>query len=326
MANPKKRMTKHIVLFVALLAVANVKAQTPRALEAPRGYYQQLQKLSTAPAGKDLDIDKLTFVTAPSVVERRLSLKPVFLTDVTVDDFVLPTMPANSSEQTKAEINYLLGLQANRTADDIERSKHMAGVYYNPRTTTDDEKYETYQRNLFFIGRSIGTWFNHKDLPKTAQLMARAWQDASYFIWALKFKYARVRPYVLDEQLENLEETDWAAYPSGHASNSYINAFIYRELAPEYADVFMNDAYDMAHSREILGVHYPSDSESGRQFAYQFVTKLFENPQFRKEFEEVKKEWKEKAKETFTRPAVKKKEEQKTPCSTPASSCSKTCN
>jgi acid phosphatase (class A) len=326
MQNLKKHMTKHIVLFVVLLAVANVKAQTPRALEAPRGYYQQLQKLSTAPAGKDLDIDKLKFVTEPSVIDRRLSLKPVFLTDSKVDDFVLPAMPANSSEQTKAEINYLLGLQANRTADDIERSKYMAGVYYNLHITSEDENYETYQRNLFFIGRSIGTWFNYKELPKTAQLMARVWRDASYFIWALKFKYARVRPYVLDEQLENLEETNWAAYPSGHASNSYINAFIYRELAPEYADVFMKDAYDMAHSREILGVHYPSDSESGRQFAHQFVTKLFQNPEFLKEFEEVKKEWKEKANETFARPAIKKKGEQKTSCTTRASFCSKTCN
>ena len=33
---------------------------------------------------------------------------------------------------------------------------------------------------------------------------------------------------------------------------------------------------DMAHSREILGVHYPSDSEASRIFARQFVNKLFQ--------------------------------------------------
>jgi Membrane-associated phospholipid phosphatase len=112
--------------------------------------------------------------------------------------------------------------------------------------------------------------------------MARVWQDASYFIWAMKYKYLRVRPYVLDSTIHNLEETNWAAYPSGHAANSYINAYLYQELAPEFSDIFLKDAYDMAHSREILGVHYPSDSEASRIFARQFVNKLFENDRSKK--------------------------------------------
>src|SRR6185295_18698104 len=102
--------------------------------------------------------------------------------------------------------------------------------------------------------------------------------------------------------LKNLEDTDWAAYPSGHASNSYVNAYIYSELAPEFADFFIKDAYDMAHSREIIGVHYPSDSESGRIFARQFVNMLFKNEKFLKDFELAKKEWAEKAKEHFKKP------------------------
>jgi acid phosphatase (class A) len=81
----------------------------------------------------------------------------------------------------------------------------------------------------------------------------------------------------LEPELNNLEETNWAAYPSGHAANSYINAYIYQELAPEFTDIFLKDAYDMAHSREILGVHYPSDAEASRILARQFVNKLFEN-------------------------------------------------
>jgi len=53
----------------------------------------------------------------------------------------------------------------------------------------------------------------------------------------------------------------------------------------------------MAHSREILGVHFPSDAESSRIFARQFVNKLFQNEKFLKDFESVKKEWVLKAKE-----------------------------
>ena len=115
----------------------------------------------------------------------------------------------------------------------------------------------------------------------------------------MKFKYARIRPVVVDPRIKNLQETNWAAYPSGHASNSYINAYIYQELAPEFTDVFTKDAYDMAHSREIIGVHYPSDSESARIFARQFVNKLFQNEKFLTDFEKVKQEWADHAKETF---------------------------
>jgi acid phosphatase (class A) len=81
-----------------------------------------------------------------------------------------------------------------------------------------------------------------------------------------------------------------------------FNAYIYQELAPEFTDIFIKDAYDMAHSREIIGVHYPSDSEAGRIFARQFVNMLFQNEAFLKDFEAVKKEWAAKARETFVKP------------------------
>jgi acid phosphatase (class A) len=132
--------------------------------------------------------------------------------------------------------------------------------------------------------------------------MANVWRDASYFIWSFKYKYLRVRPYVVDPSIQNLEDANWAAYPSGHAANSYINAYIYQELAPEFADIFLKDAYDMAHSREIIGVHYPSDSEASRIFARQFVNALFQNEKFLQDIEKVKQEWNKKAKESFEKP------------------------
>ena len=46
----------------------------------------------------------------------------------------------------------------------------------------------------------------------------------------------------------------------------------------------------MGYSREILGVHFPSDTEAGRVFARQFVNELLKNKVFIKDFEEVKKE------------------------------------
>jgi acid phosphatase (class A) len=103
-------------------------------------------------------------------------------------------------------------------------------------------------------------------------------------LWKCKNHFVRIRPYKLEPSLKNLEETNWAAYPSGHATNSYVNAYLFSELWPEFSSFFIKDAYDMAYSREILGVHYPSDSESGRLLAFELIQKLKKNPSFQSDF------------------------------------------
>lgn len=290
--------TPFILILALVSASTDLFAQSKMQGSFPpaRGHYKQIASIN--PKSKSAAaIDTLRFSYDPIVGERRLSLKPVYLTNVTVEQFQLPPVPDNNSPQTLADIAYLYDLQQKRTPEEIRASLYMAKVYYNPRLTPKDTAYNRYRKHLFHIGHSVGTWFNPDDLPLTADFMAKVWQDASYFIWALKFKYARVRPYVLDKRLKNLENTDWAAYPSGHAANSYINAFLYAEIAPEFTDIFMKDAYDMAHSREILGVHFPTDSESSRIFAWQFVQKLFANENFQRDLAQVRKEWASKAKE-----------------------------
>jgi acid phosphatase (class A) len=46
----------------------------------------------------------------------------------------------------------------------------------------------------------------------------------------------------------------------------------------------------MAHSREIIGVHYPSDSESGRLLAFQLIQRLMKVKKFQADFEAAKVE------------------------------------
>lgn len=288
------------ILFLSIIGyTAAQNKPAKRDLVPPRGHYKQLMEFSPKSKSAGEDIDKQKFITDNETIERRLSRKPNYLTNVSVNEFKIPDVPANSSDQTKAEIEYLLALQKHRTEEDVRASLFYADVYYNLSVKPGDPTYPTFRRNLFHIGRSIGSWFNPDNLPVTADFMARVWQDASYFIWSLKFKYARIRPVAIDPRIKNLQETDWAAYPSGHASNSYINAHIFQELAPEFTDVFTKDALDMAHSREIIGVHYPSDSESARIFARQFVNMLFQNEKFLADLEKVKQEWAERAKETL---------------------------
>lgn len=273
--------------------------QYSRPLTLVRGHYKQLESFSPAPKSPSEEIDKRKYITAQAAIDKRLGLKPIYLTDVSADVFKLPDPPANSSAQTRAELNYLVELERNRTEEDIRRCHYMSGIYYNLNIHQGDSTYNQNRKNLFYVGRSIGTWFNPQTLPLTADLMANVWRDANYFIWSLKYKYARLRPYMLEPKLKNLEEADAPAYPTGTATDSYILAYIFQELAPEFTDIFVSDAYDMSQSREVIEVHYPSDVEGSRILARQFVNKLFQNKKFLIDFENVKKEWASKARESL---------------------------
>jgi len=199
-------MKKSNLFTISLLILSTVflLAQKNKAVELtpPRGHYKQLSLFNPRPNSSNAKIDKLKFQTDKETVERRMSLKPVYLVNISVEDFKIPDAPANSSEQTRAEINYLLALQKYRTKEDIRSSLYMANVYYNLRVKPTDSTYTRYRKNLFHIGRSIGSWFNPETLPVTADFIANVWRDASYFIWSLKFKYARVRPYIIDTSLK----------------------------------------------------------------------------------------------------------------------------
>ena len=218
-----------------------------------------------------------------------LDVQPVYL-DIPPGAFHLPDFPANSSLQTRAELDHLLELQARRTPEEIAHSQRLAGVYYRLSVRPGDADWARMRQNLFHMGRQLGSWFSPDSLPVTADFMAKVWSDASYYMWAAKFRFNRVRPYTIETRLVNLENPYFPAYPSGHSSNSYVAAYVYELLLPEHRDLFLRNARDMAWSREILGVHYASDSEAGRIFARQFVDRLALEPSFQRDLDAARQE------------------------------------
>ncbi len=278
-------------LFFALLVVApfislgqkNTRGSAAE-LTPVRGNYKIFQSLSPKPNPVKQNLDNLKFPFDPAWAGKVLAVKPVYLTNTSLDEFKLPDPPANSSDQTRAELNYLLALQHSRTLEDITTSIYMSD---NPQSPSD-------------IGQLIGYWTGPQKLPLTDSLMDKVERDGDFFLWGLKFKYGRVRPYILEPQIHDLEESRASSYPSGHVTYAYIRAYIYQELAPEFTDFFTANAYNMCRARQIIGVHYPSDCEGSRIFARQFVNFLFQNEKFRKDFEQVKKEWALKTRESLT--------------------------
>ena len=276
--------------FLLLIISVNIYSQKNARLLTPiSGHYKELSKLSTKAIPDSTDRKQFPLEGLSPKNALKLLLKPSYLF-MPVSEFKLPDFPANSSAQTKAEIEFLLKLQATaRSEDKVKESLAFANVYYDVFVKPTDSTYNRFQKNLFHIGRQL-PYFNPEKLPITAKLMTNIWSDCTYYFWALKFQYNRTRPYMLDSRIKNLNNTNFQAYPSGHASASYVAAYIYQELVPEQTNLFVKNAYDMAYSREIIGVHYPSDSEAGRIFARQFVNYLLENPVFTKDLEGARKE------------------------------------
>jgi acid phosphatase (class A) len=278
---------KSIITLLSMSFTIMLSAQV--LLTPVNGHYKKLAKLSPKPKPDSTDRVQFPLEGLPSRHALKLKLPPQYLL-LPPSFFNIPEFPANSSAQTKGEIDFLLKLQNTaRSAEKVKESLEFANVYYNVFVKPEDSLFNKMQNNLFHMGRQI-EGFNPKYLPITAKLMTRVWSDLTGYFWALKFKFNRTRPYMLDSRIKNLDDTNFQAYPSGHASASYVAAYVYQELLPKQKDLFVKNAYEMAYSREILGVHFPSDSEAGRIFARQFVNELLKTPAFRLDFEAAKNE------------------------------------
>ena len=274
---PKKAL---LILLGGLLLAATPLVPVKMAAPA-QGHYARLQKLSGWGTNAVVDAQRFDINQF-----RRLAytkLRTVYLTAAPAS-FKLPAPPANSSAQTRAELDLLLELQAKRTSADSVRYMQLATVYHDPFTVAaSDADYDRNNRSLFVVGQPLGSWYTYRQCPQTLALLDRVIQDATYYVFSFKQQFSRPRPYNLEPRLKNYEAPGHASYPSGHSSLSYVNAYVLEELAPELKAKFYANAAELAYSREVIGVHYPSDSEVGRVWAREFVNRLLKTSQFRRD-------------------------------------------
>ncbi|MFZ6013432.1 MAG: hypothetical protein ACOYXT_24025 [Bacteroidota bacterium] len=145
-----------LILIFFLSSTFDASAQKKSANEKPltpaRGHYVELQKFSVKSRLENASWDEQKFPYDAEQAARRLSLMPYYLENVSADVFKIPDPPANSSAQTRAELNYLLQLQLQRNKIDTDASLLMGAVFYSPRAKPTDEGYQQLRQNLFFIG------------------------------------------------------------------------------------------------------------------------------------------------------------------------------
>jgi acid phosphatase (class A) len=284
------------VAIVAATALASVTEATQPSLP-DRSHYMRLAAVDGAPAPGRAELDSLRFpLTKWGDLYNWRLLKPHYVT-VPIESFTTLKVPANSSPQTRAELDYLLALQQRRTERDHMWCLKMADVYHHPLLANPaDPRYGPNRDNLFVVGRDLGPGFRRDNLPKTTDLLAHVYRDAMIYIIDLKLRYARPRPHHLDARIQAEDRTiAHGSFPSGHSFASHINAGVLARLAPQKRSELFTRAHELAWSRELLGVHYPSDSEAGRVLAEDFVRFLFQSREFMRDFSAVQREWQDRA-------------------------------
>ena len=211
---------------------------------------------------------------APAAAASAKTLR--YLTPADIDPTrLLPPPPADGSDQNRAELADLHRIIGARTPADLAKAKW------------DDDHEDP---SMYYA--TVGPNFDLKAFPATAELLAIVQDDASLAATAAKKVFARKRPWAVDATIPTCDPDDkpLTSYPSGHATLGYSLGMTLAALIPERAQAFMTRASDYAHSREVCGSHYASDTRASQALAAAFVTALLKDPEFQRKFDAAKAE------------------------------------
>lgn len=284
-----------MLLFLVFISFETL-AQRIHSLEPVSQHYKTFALLHSQPNATRASLDTIQFPwTEYSKGALTNSLMRSYYLSAEGEAVLLTLIkcPSNSSDETRADLDYLLQLQSKRTKSDTTRAQYIAniGSWPNILNPTDPDYIEN-RNQLFYIASSIGPWFNPENFPATTQLLMNCIQDIRATEFRLKRHFKRPRPYHLEPKLQPLARINSPSFASGHSLWAFSEAFLFAELIPEKRGDFIAKAEEVRWSREVLGIHYPSDNEASRIISWNLVNDWFKNPQFIADFEKAKKEWK----------------------------------
>ncbi len=267
-------------------------------LDKASNHYAELKKLK---ATKSSDFQWMDTISFPRKMYNSYALAlsqitPTYLTNEQFD-FLIHTInyPANSSEQTRAELEFLLEWQEKRSQEDVDKVLKMAKIGYWPdiNLLPSHLAYEENLKDLFYeCLQVVGEECNHTNYPATSKLLQGVMNDMRKMEFKAKYFHLRARPYMIEKSLKPLQIMRSPSFASGHTLWAYMQAFTFSELIPEKREQFLKIAYELGLSREIMGVHYPSDEEMARQLAHRMISLMWQTGKFQEDFKLAKAEWK----------------------------------
>jgi hypothetical protein len=178
--------------------------------------------------------------------------------------------PYPDIQKTEEEIYDLMKIWTNPTFSNSQRS-------FNKQFCRDcDMNIQDVLKEEF---RKIGINYN-----KHSEEIEKIMSDLGALVMQLKVFYNRPRAYQVayyTGQDFNPKATitgNSPAYPSGHSTQSWFMGLYMGHLYPSQQKTILKLANDIADTRLVLGVHYPSDQEFGKWIAHT----LFKDPRVKK--------------------------------------------
>jgi hypothetical protein len=163
--------------------------------------------------------------------------------------------PANSSDETRNELEYLVEVTKEADDDDFKFCKLLENNHYD---------------FLQVAGKRLG-------LDVTAEQIQSWCLDIDPVLFYLKDKFNRPRPYQLAREL-GLElypivrtDANSAAYPSGHSLDFLVTFYHFGKMNSEAAEEIDEFYHEIKRVRELSGVHFPSDRKVSEYLFKQLV-------------------------------------------------------
>ena len=204
------------------------------------------------------DLSELVYKTASDFNDSRIMNEEVVLFDMT-QPFDIDPPTSNDSEETYAEVLEI--------ADYVELS--------SPTDKQLSKEYDTSTFSNAFIDYCI-----NNNLPINESKIVKMTKEMSIIDRQIKYQFNRPRPSQIAEargikfpQVDS-NTADTPSYPSGHALASRVFSLYLSNIFPAHKQEFLNIEEQIGLSRMRLGVHFPSDIETGASVGNQLYQRL----------------------------------------------------
>jgi hypothetical protein len=208
-----------------------------------------------------MNLDDIKFGNPPKEQDDKVKADRAGILKACIDNGIVKDIlenhpfPANSSDETRNELEYLV--EVTKEADD-----------------TDFKFCKVLEHNHYDFLQVAG---KRLSLDVTAEQIKSWCLDIDPVLFYLKDKFNRPRPYQLANELE-LElypivrtDANSAAYPSGHTLDFLVTLYHFGKMNPEAAEEIDEFYHKIKRVRELSGVHYPSDRKVSEYLFKQLV-------------------------------------------------------
>jgi acid phosphatase (class A) len=187
---------------------------------------------------------------------------------------LLPPPPADGSAGTREELAELHRIQAEASPERVALAEADTTI------------------SVFRFADVFGPTFTPERLPRIAALFANMDADEWPISDAAKAGFPRTRPYLLapDEVRPLVKKATGGSYPSGHMTVGTMMGIVLAWMVPERRDAIFARITQYGLSREVGGMHYPSDVAAGRIAGTIIAEALWSSPRFQAQYEPARTE------------------------------------